>query len=213
MLTFVSGLVDATSFVGLGGVFTANMTGNVLFIGFAIAGVEAFDVLGPAVALAAFVVGALAGGRLAQRMMPWGRAWVLMAMATEGAFVVAALVAAAALDVGDAGDARLAPIALLATGMGVRNATVRRLGVADLPTTILTLTITGLASDSRLAGGEAPRQARRAGAIAAMLVGAVVGALCVRVDVVLAFAVTAAVVAAAAASFAIRSRPRPALAT
>ena len=39
VLTFSTGLIDAVSFVGLGKVFTANMTGNVVFLGFAIAGV------------------------------------------------------------------------------------------------------------------------------------------------------------------------------
>ena len=212
-LTFASGLVDATSYIGLGGVFTANMTGNVLFLGFAVAGVEAFDVLGPVVALGAFLVGAVAGGRLAGRMMPPRRTWILTSMACEGGFVIAALVAAAALHASDTGDARLVSIALLAAGMGIRNASVRRLGVKDLPTTILTLTITGLAADSRLGGGDAPRQPRRAGAIAAMFVGAVIGALCVRVDLLLALGVTATVVVATGIGFAARSRPRPALAT
>jgi uncharacterized membrane protein YoaK (UPF0700 family) len=56
--------------------------------------------------------------------------------------------------------------------MGLRNAAVRKLGVADLTTTVLTLTITGLAADSRLAGGDSPRWQRRSVAIAAMLAGA-----------------------------------------
>jgi uncharacterized membrane protein YoaK (UPF0700 family) len=37
-LTAVSGLVDAVSYLGLGHVFTANMTGNVVVLGFAAAG-------------------------------------------------------------------------------------------------------------------------------------------------------------------------------
>jgi len=35
-LTGVTGLVDAISFLGLGSIFTANMTGNVVLLGFAI---------------------------------------------------------------------------------------------------------------------------------------------------------------------------------
>jgi len=60
--------------------------------------------------------------------------------------------------------------------MGLRNAVVRKLGVADLTTTVLTLTITGLAADSRLAGGGSPRWQRRSAAIVAMLAGATAGA-------------------------------------
>jgi len=61
--------------------------------------------------------------------------------------------------------------------MGVQNATARRLAVADLTTTVLTLTLTGIAADSRLGGGSGARTARRILAVAAMLLGAFVGAL------------------------------------
>ena len=61
--------------------------------------------------------------------------------------------------------------------MGVRNATVRRFGVPDLTTTVLTMTLTGLAVDSRLAGGSGKGTARRAAAALAMLLGAIAGAL------------------------------------
>ena len=37
-LTLLTGLVDATSYLKLGHVFVANMTGNVVFLGFGIAG-------------------------------------------------------------------------------------------------------------------------------------------------------------------------------
>ena len=69
-LTVVSGLIDAVSFLGLGHVFTANMTGNVLLLGFAAAGAPGFS-MGPSLcALVAFVVGAVAGGQLARRVQP-----------------------------------------------------------------------------------------------------------------------------------------------
>ena len=83
--------------------------------------------------------------------------------------------------------AHYALIALLALAMGVQNATVaRRMGVADLTTSVLTLTLTGLAADSRLAGGgEGPRPGRRLLAVGSMFAGALVGGLLVlKVDVV-----------------------------
>ena len=76
-LTFVTGLVDAFSYLALGHVFVANMTGNVVFLGFALAGARGFSVTASLVALAAFWCGALAGGRIGSmlgnhRGPPWG---------------------------------------------------------------------------------------------------------------------------------------------
>ena len=67
--------------------------------------------------------------------------------------------------------------ALLATAMGLQNAAARRLGVPDLTTTVLTLTLTGLAADSTLAGGRHAHAARRVLAAVTMFAGAAVGAL------------------------------------
>ena len=60
--------------------------------------------------------------------------------------------------------------------MGFRNATIRQLKVPDLTTTVLTLTITGLAADSRLAGGGNPNWGRRVGSVVAIGLGAAIGA-------------------------------------
>jgi uncharacterized membrane protein YoaK (UPF0700 family) len=43
-LTFVTGVVDATTYLSLGHVFVANMTGNVVFLGFGIAGAGGISV-------------------------------------------------------------------------------------------------------------------------------------------------------------------------
>jgi uncharacterized membrane protein YoaK (UPF0700 family) len=76
-------------------------------------------------------------------------------------------------------------IALLAFAMGVRNATVRRLGVPDLTTTVLTLTLTGLAAESRVAGGSGEGSTRRLAAVVAMFTGALAGALLLKTSLVL----------------------------
>jgi uncharacterized membrane protein YoaK (UPF0700 family) len=70
---------------------------------------------------------------------------------------------------------------MLALAMGFRNGTVRRLGVADLSTTVLTLTLTGLAADSRLAGGQNPNRGRRLAAVCALFLGAALGAFLIKV--------------------------------
>ncbi|MFG2821140.1 YoaK family protein [Kitasatospora sp. NPDC048365] len=177
-LTVVSGLIDAVSYLGLGQVFTANMTGNVVVIAFALAGAPGFSVPGSLTSLAAFLLGAVLAGRLAARHTPARRGrWLRTALALEVALHGAA--AAVVFARGADGSVRYLVIALVAVAMGIRNGTVRGLGVPDLTTTVLTLTLTGLAAESRLAGGTAPRRRRRILAVATMLAGAVPGAVLV----------------------------------
>jgi uncharacterized membrane protein YoaK (UPF0700 family) len=87
-------------------------------------------------------------------------------------------------------------IGLLAAGLGLQNATVRRLAIPDVTTTVLTLTLTGLAADSWLAGGHSPRAGRRLAAVGLMAAGALVGAL-LRVDLALPVLAAAVVIALA----------------
>src|SRR5438309_11844799 len=68
VLTITTGLIDAVSVLGLGRVFTANMTGNIVFLGFALAGVPDFSARRSLAALAAFLIGAVIGGRLGARL-------------------------------------------------------------------------------------------------------------------------------------------------
>ena len=79
------------------------------------------------------------------------------------------------------GPRALLTIAALAAGFGLQNATVRRIAAADLTTTVLTLTLTGLAADSALASGPGARPHRRLGSILAMLAGAAAGALLLQI--------------------------------
>ncbi|MEU9134126.1 YoaK family protein [Kitasatospora sp. NPDC048540] len=177
-LTLVSGLIDAVSYLGLGHVFTANMTGNVVVIAFALAGAPGFSIVGSLTSLAAFLLGATLAGRLMRRYAPPGRGrWLRTALITEAALngVAALVVFAWSAN----GSVQYAVIALVAIAMGIRNGTVRDLGVPDLTTTVLTLTLTGLAAESRLAGANSPRQRRRILAVATMLAGALPGAVLV----------------------------------
>jgi uncharacterized membrane protein YoaK (UPF0700 family) len=190
VLTFTTGVIDAASFLGLGNVFTANMTGNVVFLGFGIAGAGGLPVLAPIVSLAAFLAGAALGGRLSLGPTTKTRHFS-RAMAIEVGLVVAATAWALIVDVRPAHFSADLVIALLAFAMGVRNATVRRLEVPDLSTTVLTMTLTGLAADSPLAGGDGSGSSRRALAVASMLAGAVAGALLLKVDLALVLALAA----------------------
>ncbi len=177
VLTLVSGLVDAVCYLGLGRVFTANMTGNIVVLGFAAAGAPGFSVPATLTSLAVFLVGAVCASRMTRRITVSRRARMLLtAMATEAVFVGAGAVVALVVPAVGHGWPRYLVIALLAFAMGVRNATIRRLAVPDLTTTVLTMTLTGLAADSSLAGGDNRGAARRTAAVAAMLAGAVAGA-------------------------------------
>jgi len=177
VLTVVTGLVDAVSYLKLGHVFVANMTGNVVFLGFAVAGAQDFSVSASLVAIAAFLVGALAGGRLGSSMVEHRTRFFAIAIVVKLALVGLASIFAIAM--ADGGLVQYGLIVLLALAMGLQNAAARFLAVPDLTTTVLTLTLTGLAADSTPAGGSNPRVGRRLLATSAMFLGAAVGAFLV----------------------------------
>jgi uncharacterized membrane protein YoaK (UPF0700 family) len=174
ILTLISGLLDAVSYLGLGHVFTANMTGNVVILGFATAGAPGFSMSASLASLGAFLLGAVCAGRIATVIHDRGRL-LLLAMTVEAAFAAAAAAIAFSTSTISVGWPRYSVIAVLAFAMGIRNATVRRIAVPDMTTTVLTMTLTGLAADSRLAGGDNNRAGRRTISVAAMLAGAVAG--------------------------------------
>jgi uncharacterized membrane protein YoaK (UPF0700 family) len=207
-LTAVTGLVDAFSYLVLGHVFVANMTGNVVFLAFAVAGVRGFSVLASVVAIGCFAIGALVAGRLG-RSLAERRELLIGVTAAVQAVIVAEAVTMTALAASPVQTGvRYALIVVLAGAMGAQNATARKLAVPDLTTTVLTLTITGIAADHRLAGATGARAARRLVSIAAMLVGALVGAVFVlHVRIVYPLVVALVILAAVALTGLARSRP------
>src|SRR5438105_2677135 len=178
LLTATTGLVDAVSVLGLGRVFTANMTGNVVFLGFAIGGAPEFSIPRCLAAVVGFMIGAGIGGRLGKALAESSRRrWLLMIAVIEAVLFFAAALAAIDYNMRNLSPASHLYVMILTTAlaMGLRNATVRQLAVPDLTTTVLTLTLTGLAADSSFAGGSNPRWGRRVSAVASMFVGAAVG--------------------------------------
>ena len=196
--TIATGIVDAVSFLAFGRVFTANMTGNVVLLGFAIGGAPDLSVSRCLLALGAFAFGAIAGGRLSLDVKR-SPVWMARAFAIEAILlgVASAVVSASAMN---------SAIAVTALAMGLRNAAVRKLAVPDLTTTVLTLTITGAAADSSLAGGTNPRWQRRLGSVVAMIAGAIAGAFLLRISIALPLAISA--VTAAACAIAFRNQPK-----
>jgi uncharacterized membrane protein YoaK (UPF0700 family) len=207
-LTFTTGLIDAASYIGLGRVFVANMTGNVVFLGFAAAGVPGLSVTRSLLSLLGFLLGATAGGKLQTVLAEHNRRkWLLSVGIVETLLIFAAAIASLGFDTaaGTPVGRLYAMIMLAAIAMGLRNATVRRLSVPDLTTTVVTLTLTGLAADSPLAGGDSPRAVRRVVSIVALFGGAATGAFLLRYGLALPLIVTAACVLGTSGTYALAS--------
>lgn len=173
VLTLATGIVDAASVLGLG-VFAANMTGNIVFLGFSLGGASGYSMVGSLAALAGFLVGAFIAGLVVQ-----GRFESRTAGRALG--VEAAVLAAAALAAWLSGAGGEDPwadglvLAVLGAAMGLQNAISMKSGLTDMRTTVLTLTLTGLASD--LARGKNAEAGVRVYSVVLLLVGALGGTL------------------------------------
>jgi uncharacterized membrane protein YoaK (UPF0700 family) len=183
VLTFVTGLVDAVGFLGLDRVFVGNMTGNIVILGMAVAGADDLPVLGPAIALATFTIGAYIGGMvLRRRRKEWSGGVSLLLL--TGALVLALLGVAYLLpDWAESDVLELIASSTTAAAMGMQAAVARSLAVADVTTVVVTSTLTSLASESLVAGGVKGVWNRRFAAIAIIFGGALVGALLLRLGV------------------------------
>jgi uncharacterized membrane protein YoaK (UPF0700 family) len=201
LLTFATGLVDAVSVLVLGHVFVANMTGNVIFLGFWFVPHSGVDMAAAVVAFVSFLTGTVLGGRLARHLDAEVRRWLVVSLSVEVVLMgtLAVLAGAGVLEYQDRG--RMLLIAGLAITFGMQNATARQFGIQELSTTVLTSTIVGIGFDSRLAGGTGRREGLRYGVVLTMLGGAVLGATLTRFMVAPIIGLAALVVAASAALF------------
>ncbi|MBU9762345.1 DUF1275 domain-containing protein [Mycobacterium sp. TNTM28] len=207
LLTFATGVVDAISVLVLGHVFVANMTGNVIFLGFWFVPHSAVDVTGALVAFAGFVLGTVVGGRLRRHLDGRVRFWLTTALSVEVVLLIV-LSSLAGAGVLSYQDNRKAILAVLAMTFGIQNATARQFGIQELSTTVLTQTIVGLGFDSRLAGGTGDREKLRYGVVLTMCGGAVLGATLSQFTVSPVIGLAAVVVAISALIF--RFGPPPA---
>jgi uncharacterized membrane protein YoaK (UPF0700 family) len=181
-LTFTTGIVDAVGYLGLDRVFTANMTGNVVILGMALAGADDLPVIGPVIALIAFLLGAAIAGRVLNSARAGWSGRVTTAFAVAGSVVIG--LGVASIFVPPVQDTIWAYTitGLLAIAMGLQAGAARKIAVADVTTVVVTSTIVGLAYESRLAGGTGKNFPRRALAVLLILAGAGVGALLLRID-------------------------------
>lgn len=208
-LTVSSGAVDAISYLGLGKVFTANMTGNIVLLGLAVGSRAGSEVVRAAVSLVGYAVGAFVGARIApreERESTWRREITLLlgfeALLQAGLLTVWLATAA---HPGQTAEALM--VAMSALAMGVQSAAVAALGVPGVTTTYVTGTLTGLFSHLAAGSGDRWEVGRRATVLVALLAGAAIAAVLItnvrRVAPLLPLLLTGAVVVYAA----IRARP------
>ena len=214
-LTLVTGVVDAVSILALGRVFVANMTGNVVFAGFAVVGAPGFSLGASLFALAGFLIGAYGGGFLTSRAGHDRALHIRAAAGAEFGLLAVALIVAG-VSGGPAATAGLLGMAkgaaafgagvtyvlalLLAIAMGIQNSAARTLAVPDLTTTVLTMTLTGIGADSPSGHRGHVTLVRRVLVVAIMLAGGALGAwLVLNVGVLVPLAMAAALLAMAAA--------------
>ncbi|WP_074853128.1 YoaK family protein [Gordonia westfalica] len=191
VLTFATGVVDAGGFLGFDTVFLGNMTGNVLILGMGAAGADGLPVFSLALALVAFIVGA---GIASLFLRSGRRGWSPRMTAVLA--VSASLVAGTAVLVWAEPKAHVAAmfaVGMTAGAMGMQAAAARNIGVADVTTVVVTSTITAWAIDMFARPSRATILNRRLAAIVAILLGALVGALLIKVALWAVFAVAAGV--------------------
>jgi uncharacterized membrane protein YoaK (UPF0700 family) len=180
-LTFGTGAVDAISFLALGRVFTANMTGNIVILGLAAGSREGSEVVRAGASLVAFIVGVFVAARLTDRPRAGG-SWssgVRLALALE-AVAQAAFLAGWLATSGRPGHAfEVVLVGFSATAMGLQTGAVAAVGVSGVSTTYVTGTLTGLITALATGKGSGKEWLRRTGVLVALLVGAACSALLV----------------------------------
>ena len=185
-LTFASGAADVTSFTRLGNVFTSVMTGNIVLWGLAVARGSLTLFSHTAVSIAGYIIGVAAATLVAHRVKTVGIGpaalleahvtWVLRTELTLLAGFGAGWVVSGA---SPAGWAQFGLLATLAAAMGMQSAAVNDMGLAQVSTTFLTGTLTGLVSSLVSPGKKTPYRLRRYGVLAGLAAGATLGGLLV----------------------------------
>jgi uncharacterized membrane protein YoaK (UPF0700 family) len=181
LITSICGILDAACFLGLGHAFAEVMTGNLILLAFAIGFGASTSIAALLVALGTFFVGALFGGRMLT--LPPRLADRRIGFAVEWVALIGAVIVTVTAHPHTTGTSRLAVLGILAFGMGIQNAMIRRWGIPDLATNVMTLTMVGLLAESSLVGGDNHHAARRASSVGLFATSAVLGAFLTRFGV------------------------------
>lgn len=195
LLTFATGLADAISVLVLGHVFVANMTGNVIFLGFWLAPRTNIDLTAVVVALPTFIATTILSGRLTRYFGVRTRPWITVVLSTEIVLLIVLSVLAGSGVLRYHDDTKLIVIGFLAVTFGLQHSSARQFGIQELSTTVLTATIVSLGMDSRLSGGTGAREKLRFTVVLTMCAGAFTGATISRFVIAPVFTLIAALVA------------------
>ncbi|MDH6197860.1 uncharacterized membrane protein YoaK (UPF0700 family) [Mycobacterium frederiksbergense] len=183
-LTFVTGIVDAVGYLGLDRVFTGNMTGNIVILGMGVAGADDLPVLGPAIALAGFTAGAFAAGLALQSRPSAGWDTRITVLLGAGALILLVLTAAVVVTGDGPGATGQVVIATaIAAVMGQQAMVARALAVKDMTTVVVTSTLASLAGETWPGGVRGALGNRRLAAILVIFLGAVIGAVLLRLHI------------------------------
>lgn len=176
-LTFATGIADALSYLGLGQIFTANMTGNTVFIAIAAAQLNVLLADRSGVALAGFATGAFVASRrleISRDSDPWPRV-VTRTLYVELGFVAVFSLVWFTVRGTPSALVTYGLIAISSVGMGMQSAVGRKLAVPSVSTNVLTMALTGLMAELAALGISGPNWRRWAAAILAMAGGAGIG--------------------------------------
>ena len=179
-LTFSSGAIDAMSFLALGKIFTAFMTGNLVFLGLGLADAGESDLLRALIALTAFAAGIFAATRVIEAsrgsdVWPRGATVALGVVGGLQAIFLALWLATGGLPGSGSGDVLTA---IMALAMGLQSGAILALGVRGVYTTAQTATMMFLFRDvAARSGSAASERARLAGVLAALVAGVTAGGL------------------------------------
>ena len=195
LLTAVTGCVDAVSFLRLEHVFTANMTGNVVLLGFALGGVDDLSVIGSLLSLAGFLLGAYAGGRIVRRGGD-GDHTVTTCLIVQTTIVCVLAAVLAVSDPERHEAVRLVVTFLLAGAMAVQTSAARYVGVAGITTVVATTTLHGLLHETGVRGRPASSPLVPFGIVIALAGGAAAGAAAIQLSTWVGLALAGAVLAA-----------------
>jgi uncharacterized membrane protein YoaK (UPF0700 family) len=175
----VAGATDALSYLGLGQVFTANMTGNLVLLGVGAGRGGGAEVGRAAAAFLAFAVGVALSTRLVarpERQELWPRE-VTLALCVVLVAELAFLIGWELADAHPTGTGRLALIGASGLAMGTQSAGVRSLELSGISTTYVTGTLTALLGELAALASPGVSALRRAGVLVGLLAGAVGEAL------------------------------------
>ena len=178
-LTFGTGAVDAISFLGLGKVFTAMMSGNIVLLGLAAGSSAGPEAVRSVISLVVFALGVFAASWLIRdsaesSVWPAGLTMALVCGAIAQAGVLAGWLGASGHP---NGVFKAVLVGFSALAMGLQGGAVARLGVSGVTTTYVTGTLTGLIGGLALRSGTRRELTRRAVMLVALLIGAACGAL------------------------------------